>query len=158
LPFPTRRSSDLPGLGQGDQAVGADVMGDLEAFAGGDFGEVAVELIAGGEAHRMDDAVQAIPLLRQCFKDTDDLRIVGDIAREAQLGVGAPALGEFLDATLELVVLVGEGEFGALAMHGSGNARSDGEFTGDAYDQYALSCEKSHVVLPLLINRWLPEP
>src|SRR5690606_30914767 len=51
------------GLGQGNQAIGADVVGDLEAFTGGDFGEVAIELITGCISNRMEDAVMAAPLL-----------------------------------------------------------------------------------------------
>src|SRR5690606_13147789 len=118
------------GLGQGDQAVGADVVGDAEAFAGGDVGEVAVELVAGSVADRVDDAVQTIPLLAQGFEDRGDVVIVGHVAGEAHLGAGAPAFGELLDTALELVVLVGEGQLGAFTVHGGGDAGRDGQFAG----------------------------
>ena len=119
-------------------------MGDLETVTGGHGGEVAVQLVAGGEADRVDDAIQAIPLLRQRGEHGFDLGVIGDIARKAQLGIGTPAGGEFFDATLELLVLVGEGQLGAFAVHGRGDAGGDGQLAGDADDENALTGEKSH--------------
>ncbi|MCY1267000.1 hypothetical protein D9M68_491300 [compost metagenome] len=120
-------------------------MGDLEAFAGGDFGEVAVELVARSEAYRVDDDVQAIPLLAQLAEYRFDILVLGHVAGEAQVGAGAPAGGEFFHAAFQLVVLVGEGELCALAVHRRGDAGGDGQFAGDANDQYAFTGEKTHV-------------
>src|SRR3546814_9184195 len=97
---------------------GADVVGNAEAFAGGGFGEVAVQLGARGEAHGMHDAVQAVPLLAQFFENLGDFFIAGHVAWKAQLRVRAPALCELFDAPLAFVVLISEGKLSALAMHG----------------------------------------
>ncbi|MNJ63538.1 hypothetical protein D3C77_594500 [compost metagenome] len=133
-------------------------MGDAEAVTGGDFGEVAVQLVARGEADGVDDAVQAIPLLAQLLEYLGDIRVVGDVAGEAHLGAGAPAGGELLDATLELVVLISERQFGAFTVHGGGDARGDRQFAGNADDQYALTGEKTHVLVPLLVVRQCRAP
>src|SRR5690606_30417722 len=126
-------------LGQGDETVGADVVGDLEAFTGGDFGEVAIELVARGETDRVDDTVQAVPFLAQRFEYGGDFLIAGHVAGEAQVGAGAPAGGEVFHAALELLVLVGESQLGTFAVHGSGDTRGDGQFAGNANDEYALT-------------------
>ena len=60
-------------------------MGDTEAFTSSDFRKVAVQLITGSKADRVDDAVQSIPLLAQFDEYLIDLGIIGNIAREAQL-------------------------------------------------------------------------
>src|SRR5690606_34393782 len=138
------------GLGQGYQAVGADIVGNLETFAGGDFSEVAIQLIARCEAHRVNDTVQAVPLFAQLCEDVDDIVVIGHVAREAQLRTRAPASGEFFNAALELVVLVSEGELGAFAVHGGGDARGDRQLAGDTDDQDALTGEKTHVLFLLL--------
>jgi len=49
-----------------------------------------------------------------------------------------------LDARLELLTLVGEGQLGALAMHRLGDAGGDGAFAGNAGDQYLLAAQESH--------------
>jgi AcrR family transcriptional regulator len=127
------------GFGQGDQAVGADIMGNAKAFAGGDFGEVAVQLVARGETDRVNDAVQAVPLLAQGLEHRDDFFIAGHITREAQFGVGAPACRELFDPPFEFLVLISEGQFCAFSVHGRGDTRGDGQFAGNANDQYALT-------------------
>src|SRR5690606_4850420 len=139
------------GLGQGDEAVGADVVGDLEAIAGGDFSEVAVQLVAGCKAHRMHDAVDPFgPFLLQLGEYLLDLRVVSYVTGKAHFGAGAPAFGKLFDAALELVVLVGEGQFGAFAVHGRGDARGNGQLAGYTNDEYALSAKKSHVLFLFL--------
>src|SRR5690606_3159597 len=135
------------GLGQGDEAVGADVMGDLEAFAGGHFGEVAIQLVTGGETDRVNDAVDALgPLLLQLGEYLLDLGIVGHVTGKAHVCAGTPAGGEFFHTALELVILVGEGQFGTFAVHGRGNARGNGQLAGYTNNEYALSAKKSHVL------------
>lgn len=109
-------------------------MGDAEALAGGHRGEVAVELIAWSESDGVDDDVQAVPVLAQGGEHRFDLAVVGHVW-EAQLRPRAPATGELLHPAPELVVLVGEGQFGAFPVHGGGDAGSDGELAGDSDDQ-----------------------
>src|SRR5690606_31531770 len=54
-----------------------------------------------------------------------------------------------LDARLELVVLVGQGELGALPVHCLGDAVGDRALAGDAGDERALALQESHGVVPL---------
>ena len=68
------------GLGQGNEAVAGDIMGDTEAFPGGHVGKVAIQLIAGGKAHRMDNAIQAVPLFAQGGEHCLDFFIACHIA------------------------------------------------------------------------------
>ena len=144
------------GLGQRDKAIGADVVGDAETFTGGDFGKVAVQLVARGKADGVHDAIQAVPLFRQLDEYLFDLGVIGHIAGEAQLRTGAPAGSEFFNPAFQLFVLIGEGQFGALAVHGRGNAGGNGQFAGDANDEYALSAEKSHSAF--LFSAWPYRP
>ncbi len=53
------------------------------------------------------------------------------------------------DAFLELLVDVGEREFGAFAVHGLGDAPGDGTIGCDADDECAFTAEEPHVVCPL---------
>ncbi|MND84548.1 hypothetical protein D3C80_764420 [compost metagenome] len=133
-------------------------MSDAETFTGGGFGEVAVQLVARGEADGVHDAVQAVPLLAQLFEDLGDFFIAGHIAREAQLRARTPALCELFDTTLEFVVLISEGKLSALAMHGGSDAGCDGQLAGDTDDQYALTGEKTHVLLLFQVIAQWPEP
>ncbi|MNR03173.1 hypothetical protein D3C85_1190540 [compost metagenome] len=146
------------GFGQGHEAVGADVVRDAETVTGGGFGEVAVQLVARGEADGVHDAVQAVPLLAQLFEDLGDFFIAGHVAREAQLRARTPALCELFDTTLEFVVLISEGKLSALAMHGGSDAGCDGQLAGDTDDQYALTGEKTHVLLLFQVIAQWPEP
>ncbi|MCY1436764.1 hypothetical protein D9M71_528990 [compost metagenome] len=134
-------------------------MGDAEAVTGGSVGEVAVQLVARGETYGVNDHVQAVPLLAQLFEDLGDFFVAGHVAREAQFRARAPACGELFDTALELFVLVGEGKFCALAMHGGSDAGCDGQFTGDTDDQYALTGEKTHVLFlfRLIDSGWSQE-
>ncbi|MNF65394.1 hypothetical protein D3C84_471530 [compost metagenome] len=133
-------------------------MGDAEAVTGGSVGEVAVQLVARGETYGVNDHVQAVPLLAQLFEDLGDFFVAGHVAREAQFRARAPACGELFDTALELFVLVGEGKFCALAMHGGSDAGCDGQFAGDTDDQYALTGEKTHVLLLFQVIAQWPEP
>src|SRR5690606_4104229 len=125
---------------QRDEAVGADVVGNLVAIAGGCFGEVAVQLVARGKAHRVHDTVDTIgPFLAQLGEHLLDLGIIGHVTGEAHVRTGTPVAGETFDAALELVVLVGEGQLSTFAVHGRGNTRRDGQFAGNTNDEYAFS-------------------
>ena len=71
-----------------------------------------------------------------------DLGVVGDVAvedqRRAELG------GELGDPLLEALALVAEGELGAFAAAGPGDAVGDRPVREDAGDEEALAGEKSH--------------
>ncbi len=121
-------------------------MGDAEVLAGQALQVFALDRFARGEADRMHQDVEAIPALAQLGEDVVDLRVLGDVQRQHDVGVAL--LGGILDARLELVVLVGEGEFGALTEHRFGDAAGDRTLAGDTDDQGALAGQKSHRVPP----------
>ncbi len=80
--------------------------------------------------------------LRDEFERGADLLIARDIQRQ---GERAQGLRQRHDPFLELVVGVGEGEGGAFALHGLGDAPGDGPVRGNADDEGALAREKTHV-------------
>src|SRR5690606_37495924 len=94
---------------------------------------------------RMDDAVQAVPVLAEAAEHGVDFRIVGNVTGETQFLAAAEFLGGAFDAGFEFVVLVGEGEFGTFTVHGFGNTPGDGTLTGDTHDQIAFAGKKAHV-------------
>ena len=76
----------------------------------------AGELVLVGEGDAVDDEVELAPEPCDLGEDRVDRRRVGDVAM-ADDG-GAEGLGKGLDALLQGVALVGEGEFGALRAGG----------------------------------------
>jgi hypothetical protein len=72
----------------------------------------------------MHNNVEAIPVLAKTGEHGVNLIIRGDVTREEQIGVLAEARGEFLDATLQLLVLVRECNLRTFACKGFGDARS----------------------------------
>lgn len=111
------------GLGQGNKAVGADVVGDAEAFPRGDVHIVAIQLVGRGVTDRVDNNVDVVPVLAQFGEHSFYFVIAGNIARENQRT--APAFGEFLYSGFELFILVSECQLGALFGKGFGDAISD---------------------------------
>ena len=76
-------------------------------------------------------------IIVQMVKYSIDLFIVGDIARHGDF---SPAFsGHFCHAVVQLVVLVGKGEFGTLPLHGLGDTPGDGSVTGESYDECAFT-------------------
>ncbi len=53
--------------------------------------------------------------------------------------------GEFFHPPFQLVVLVGESQFRAFAVHGGGDAVSDGTVTCDPGNECAFASQKTHV-------------
>ena len=82
------------------------------------------------------------PGLRQVGEELVDLRVVADVAIEDELRVEVG--GEFGDAVLEALAHVAEGEFGAFAVAGPGDAVGDRAVVKHAGDQQAFAGEKSH--------------
>jgi hypothetical protein len=115
---------------------------DAEALARQAVEEVAGDGLARREADGVHEAVELRPGLAQVGEQAVDLRVVGHVAvedqRRAELG------GELGDAVLEALALVAEGQFGALAVAGAGDAVGDGAVGQHAGDQQALAGEKAH--------------
>ena len=118
-------------------------MCDREVFAGEAVEKFAGQRFAGGEADRMDQNIEAVPVLAEIGEQLRDLRIAGHIARQDD--IRAEVLRGFVDARPELVVDIGEGEFGALAVHRFRDAPGDRAVAQNAGDQRAFALQKSHV-------------
>ena len=78
----------------------------------------AVEVVAGQrflrcEGDRVQQAVEAVPVLAEFDEQGVDFLVAADVAGEHQ--VGTEFLGQFGDAIPDALALVGEGEFGAFA-------------------------------------------
>ena len=119
-------------------------MGDGEVLAGQAVEELAGDRLARGEGDAVDEDVEAVPVLAELLEAGGDLRIVGDVER--QHDIAADSAAAFSTRDLQFVVLVGERQFRAFAVHGLGDAAGDGTLAGDAGDQCALALQESHVV------------
>ena len=117
-------------------------MSDAESLAARVRGEAALDGFARGEGDRVDDDVELPPFALEQVESGVDLLVDGDVQRHRQFR--AEGLGERLDALLHLVVGVGEGELGAFAMHGLGDAPGDRTICRHAHDEGALAGKKSH--------------
>ena len=127
----------LGGARQGDQRVGADVEGELEALARR-LDEASLQVLARGEGERVDDGVEAVaPALRQRGEDGRDLRVVGDVARQDQ--VDADRLGQRPHPLLDRLVRVGQRQRRALGVEALGDRPGDAVIVGDAEDGGALA-------------------
>ena len=104
----------------------------MEKFSG-------VELLTVGD--RMHQEVDLAPLLLQHCEGGVDGRGIGDVAmaehEAADLG------GERLDALLERIALIGEGELGAGRVACLGDAPGDRAVVGKAEDHPALALHQS---------------
>ena len=105
----------------------------------------ALDRLARREADRVHEDVEPVPVLAQLGEAGIDLRVFGDVQRDHD--VRAVFRGGVLDARLQLVALVGEGEFRTLAAHGLGDAVGDRALAGDAGDECTLALQESHGVL-----------
>ena len=85
----------------------------------------------------MDEEIHRPPLLLEDAEGLVHRGVVGDVALDergdADLG------GERLDALLERLALVGEGDLGALVGERLGDAPGDRVLVGDAHDEAALA-------------------
>ena len=99
----------------------------------------------------MDEDVEALrPALAELLEARCDLRIVGDVERQDD--IAAQFGGRFLYPRKQLLVLVGEGQFGAFAVHGFGDAAGDRTLAGDSGDQCALALQETHVLSPMMMS------
>ena len=130
------------GLRQRGEAVAGNIVRDREPLARQAFEETTIERFARRIADRMHQDVETIPALAEFSEYAVDLRIIGDVARQHDVRP-ARLRGRF-HARLELVHLIGKGEFRAFAMHRFGDAAGDRALAGDADDQCALSLQETH--------------
>ncbi len=95
----------------------------------------------------MHQDVEAVPVVVQVFEHLLDLAVVLHVTGHQDVGV--EVRNQFLDSIAKALVLVSEGEFRTLAMHGCGDAIGNGAVAGNADDQCALALQKTHVKLSL---------
>ena len=119
-------------------------MGDAERVARQAVEEVAGNRFARRKSDRMDEAVELRPGFAQLPECALDLRVVGDVEVEDELG--AELGGVLGHALLEALSLVAERQLGAFAVAGPGDAVGDGAVVQDAGDQKALAGQESHAV------------
>ena len=81
----------------------------------------------------MHEAVETVPVLAELGEQRVDLLVAADVAGKHQ--AGAEFRGEFGDAVLDALALVGEGQFGAFALA----CRSDAIGDGTVADQPVIS-------------------
>ncbi len=118
-------------------------MSDLKTLTRDALDIGAGELVAGREADRVDEHLEAVPVLAQCLEEIVNLGVERDIQ-----GIGhgrAEFLGHFFNAWFQLVVLIGEGELSAFAGEGLGNAPGDRALACEPHDQRTLSSHESHI-------------
>src|SRR5690606_11067182 len=132
------------GLGQRGEAVGGNVVGDAEVLARHAVQEVAFQGFARGKADRVDQSVQAVPVLAQGGECRLDLGVVGNVAGNDD--VAAEFFGEAAHAAFKAFADIGECQFGALGAAGMRDAVGDGSVRKYAGDQEAFAVQKAHVV------------
>ena len=89
----------------------------------------------------MDQEIDAAPFFGEGGEHRLDRCLVGDVAREHELG--ADLFGQRLDPLLDGLALIGEGDLGALIGHGLGDAPGDGAIIGNAEHEPAFACHQS---------------
>ena len=90
----------------------------------------------------MHQPVETVPLLAELLEEAGDLRVVLHVERVDQ--AAAEVGGELGDAVLEAVVLIGEGELGAFAVHGLGDAVGNRTVAEQTGDEDSFAGEKAH--------------
>ena len=136
-------------LGQCHEAVAGNVVGNLEALAGGHIHKITVQFCSWGETYCVNDTVQAIPLFAQFGKDGVNGLVAGHIAREAHGLAAAVAFCSFKNAAFQFVVLVSESQLGTLAVHGFGNTGGNGAVAETLSGaQRCTPCETNYFAFP----------
>ena len=131
-----------PPLGQGGEAVGADIQGGIETLAGDSVHIAARKLIARGESHRVYDAIQTGPFFAEGVEGVFDLVIAAHIHVHADVGIHFG--GEVLNHTFQAVALIRERQLRALPVHGLCHAPGDGASAGGADDKNLFVLHESH--------------
>ena len=89
----------------------------------------------------MHDEVERAPGLLRGREHRVDGRRLGDVAMAEHLR--ADLLRQRLDALLQRIALIGEGDFGALGAAGLGDAPGERPVVGDPQDQAALAAHQT---------------
>ena len=124
-------------------------MGDFKAFTRDRVDVVAVELVGGSKANRVNETIERWPYFYQLAEQRFNARVFRHVARQHNVRVQRG--GEIFHAAFQFVVLIRERQFGPFAVHRLGNAVGDGQFAGDAGNQDTFAGKKTHSVIILLL-------
>ncbi len=123
-------------------------MGNFEAFTGDRVHVVAIQLIAWCETDGVNETVKFRPGFCQLSEHAVDAFILRNVAFQNDAGI--QLRGKLFYAAFQLVVLVGECQLSAFAMHSLCDAVCDGQFAGNASHQNALTGKKTHSSNPYI--------
>ena len=98
---------------------------------------MTLELFLVGEGDRMDDEIEAAPILLQVAEDGVHAALVFDVAGQHE--GRADAFGQRPYPFAERLALVGKGHFGAVPVEDVGDPPGDRTIVGDAHDQALLA-------------------
>ena len=110
----------------------------MEAAPGGVV-EPALEIVAVGKRHRMDEEVETAPVLAHRVEGRADVLVRLDVARQDQLG--PYGCGQRTDPLLECLPDVGEAQLGPFAMRRLRDAPGDAALVGHTHDQASTARE-----------------
>src|SRR5260221_8907854 len=117
-------------------------MRELEAFARS-LHELVLQVLARGEGDGVDERVKTAELLVDLLEDRVDLGVAGDVARQDERGVLERAR-QLLDALLQTVALVGEGEAHPLARESLRDRPRNRALVSHTENDSGLSFEHRH--------------
>ena len=123
-------------------------MRDFEAITGYRVHVVAVQLVARSEADGVNETVEFRPCFCQFSKHAVDAFVLCNVT--FQNDAGTQLRGKLFNTAFQLVVLVGERQLSAFAMHCLCDAVCDGQFAGNASHQNALTGKKTHSFNPYI--------
>ena len=78
--------------------------------------------------------------------------VAGSVTSQWPTTMRADLLGERLDALLQRIALIGEGQFGAMASAGLGDAPGERAVVGDPHDQAAFTAHEARDVRHFLTS------
>ena len=84
----------------------------------------------------MHQDIQPVPAFPKPLEHRPDLPVVGDIAGQDDPGIQLG--GKLFNAPAQFIPLIGQGQLGPLAPHGTGDPPGDGTVAGHAHDQGAF--------------------
>ena len=147
----------LGGIGNGDQAVGADLHGHLKTFPTGLHG-VPVQVVAVGEGDRVEQEIDFAELLGRLGHHGLDIIIVLDVHGDQEAGVfiAIGTLGDpatiFSPLVIRSIGQVTESTFTPFFQNLFGNGPGDGTVVGNAENHPFFPVKETHgCLLPFMV-------
>src|SRR5690606_3170037 len=130
-----------------------DVVGDTKSFAVHGVDIPTFELIRRRKRDRVNEDVEAVPVLGQAVEERVDPRIVGHVER--QHDARAELLRHALDAFRELLALMAEGKLRAFAPQCLRDTPGNRAIAGEADHDGPLTGQESHQLLCSVTSTWM---